>query len=178
MLELYWLKAVIAIFEVVAFEAAFVADAERRRRELDIRNAKGPKKRLVRRLCCLIRASVPRFRAPSYGCCHDACCTYRIRFGMACRVQVVGCARIHGENTPLSAASTPVPQKKAQTSAKKWHSRASSSICEPLKQACKAIYMIDGRWTRGPAFAILSNPGERGEEAESRHSGGGDSGRT
>ncbi|CAM9779456.1 unnamed protein product, partial [Laminaria digitata] len=46
MLELYWLKAVIAIFEVVAFEAAFVADAERRRRELDIRNAKGPKKRI------------------------------------------------------------------------------------------------------------------------------------
>lgn len=50
MLELYWLKAVIAIFEVVAFEAAFVADAERRRRELDIRNAKGPKKRWDRRL--------------------------------------------------------------------------------------------------------------------------------
>ena len=49
MLELYWLKAVIAIFEVVAFEAAFVADAERRRRELDIRNAKGPKKRSGRR---------------------------------------------------------------------------------------------------------------------------------
>lgn len=45
MLELYWLKAVIAIFEVVAFEAAFVADAERRSRQLNIRNAKSPIKR-------------------------------------------------------------------------------------------------------------------------------------
>lgn len=45
MLELYWLKAMIAMFEVVAFEAAFVADAERRRRQLDVRNTSSPKKR-------------------------------------------------------------------------------------------------------------------------------------
>lgn len=33
--------------------------------------------------------------------------------------------------------------------------------------------MIDGRGARGPAFAILSDPGERGEEAAVQHGGEG-----
>ncbi|CAM9936717.1 unnamed protein product, partial [Ectocarpus fasciculatus] len=46
MLELYWLKALLAIGEVIGVEAVFVADAERRRRQLDIRNSKKPTKRV------------------------------------------------------------------------------------------------------------------------------------
>lgn len=45
MLELYWLKALLAIGEVIGVEAVFVADAERRRRQLDIRNSNKPTKR-------------------------------------------------------------------------------------------------------------------------------------
>ncbi|CAM9239935.1 unnamed protein product [Ectocarpus sp. 12 AP-2014] len=44
MLELYWLKALLAIGEVIGVEAVFVADAERRRRQLDISNSKKPTK--------------------------------------------------------------------------------------------------------------------------------------
>lgn len=39
MLELYWTKALFAILQVVGCEAAFVADAEIRRRQLDMRNS-------------------------------------------------------------------------------------------------------------------------------------------
>ncbi|CAB1107624.1 unnamed protein product [Ectocarpus sp. CCAP 1310/34] len=46
MLELYWLKALLAIGEVIGVEAVFVADAERRRRQLDIRNSNKPTKRV------------------------------------------------------------------------------------------------------------------------------------
>ncbi|CAM9874653.1 unnamed protein product [Ectocarpus sp. 6 AP-2014] len=46
MLELYWLKALLAIGEVIGVEAIFVADAERRRMQLDIRNSKKPTKRV------------------------------------------------------------------------------------------------------------------------------------
>lgn len=45
MLELYWLKALLSIGEVIGVEAIFVADAERRRKQLDIRNSKKPTKR-------------------------------------------------------------------------------------------------------------------------------------
>lgn len=41
MLELYWLKALVAIFEVLAVEAGFVAEAEWRRRQLGIRATQG-----------------------------------------------------------------------------------------------------------------------------------------
>ena len=41
MLELYWLKAMVAIFEVLAVEAGFVAEAQWRRRQLGIRAAHG-----------------------------------------------------------------------------------------------------------------------------------------
>ena len=102
MLELYWLKAVIAIFEVVAFEAAFVADAERRRRELDIRNAKGPKKRWDRRVYCVSLGPVARFRAPTFCFVmfswHVLHAPQVFGFELARRSQVVGCAPVHREN--------------------------------------------------------------------------------
>ncbi|CAM9834772.1 unnamed protein product [Scytosiphon promiscuus] len=46
MLELYWTKALLAMAEIVVVEAVFVADAERRRRQLDIRNSNKQDKRL------------------------------------------------------------------------------------------------------------------------------------
>lgn len=42
-----------------------------------------------------------------------------------------------------------------------------------MNQADKAIYMMDGRLTRGAAFTILSNRSERVEKAETRHRGEG-----
>lgn len=45
MLEKYWTKALLAIGEVVGVEAMFVADSERRRKQLDIRNANKPVKK-------------------------------------------------------------------------------------------------------------------------------------
>ncbi|CAN0026364.1 unnamed protein product [Pylaiella littoralis] len=46
MLELYWTKALFVILQVVGCEAAFVADAEIRRRQLDMRNSNKTVKRV------------------------------------------------------------------------------------------------------------------------------------
>lgn len=45
MLEEYWTKALLGFGEIVGVEAAFVADSERRRKQLDIQNAKRPVKK-------------------------------------------------------------------------------------------------------------------------------------
>ncbi len=42
MLEMYWTKAFLAIGELVGVEALFVADAEKRRNQLDLRNSNKP----------------------------------------------------------------------------------------------------------------------------------------
>lgn len=45
MLELYWTKAMVAVFQAVSLETAFVADAEIRRRQLDVKNSNKAVKR-------------------------------------------------------------------------------------------------------------------------------------